>query len=34
MKTKILNMTIYSALCVAIMLACAWAYNSVVPAYQ
>ena len=34
MKKKILDITIYSAMGITIMLACAFAYNSVVPAYQ
>lgn len=34
MKEKILAMTLYSAAWITIMVACAWAYNSAVPAYQ
>ena len=34
MRTKILELTLYSAAWITIMVACAWAYNSAVPAYQ
>lgn len=34
MKTRILEVTVYSAAIITIMIVCALAYNGVVPAYQ